>query len=102
MSRMKDLLGDTPYNIPTFDGATYDAHRDYVRLKGQLLRVFEHMKDGQWRSLASIVLYCGGTEASISARLRDLRKPKFGMHQVERRNIHGGLWQYRVVVKSTT
>lgn len=34
--------------------------------------------------------------ASISARLRDLRKPKFGGYVVERRRRTVGTWEYRV------
>lgn len=94
MSSMKDLIGDTPY--PAFDGATYDAERDHVRLKGQLGRVYNLMKDGRWRLLCEINLWAGDSEASVSARLRDLRKPKFGSHTVERRHVEGGLWQYRL------
>jgi hypothetical protein len=87
--------------ISSFDGQTYDAKRDEVRLTGQIERVFDAMKDGVWRSLPIIrAMIEYGSEAGISARLRDLRKGKFGGHTVERRNIGGGMWQYRVVVKA--
>jgi hypothetical protein len=33
---------------------------------------------------------------SISARLRDLRKPRYGSYVVEKRRVSPGLWQYRV------
>jgi len=38
-------------------------------------------------------------EASVSARLRDLRKEKFGGHVVERRAVKRGLFEYRVIVR---
>lgn len=79
-----------------FDGATYEPSRDYERLNGQLARVRDLMNDGNWRTLAMIRKVVGGTEASISARLRDLRKKKYGSVNVERRYLNDGLWQYRI------
>lgn len=84
---------------PTFDGETFDAARDGDRLRCQLHAVRTLMADGRWRTLATIAAECGYPENSIpgiSARLRDLRKPKFGAFTVERRYLHDGLWQYRV------
>ena len=95
---MKDLLGDRPYVAPStaFGGITYAPALDHVRLNGQLMRVFELMKDGQWRTLAEIAAVVGGTEAAVSARLRDLRKEKYGAREVSRERIEGGLWKYRI------
>lgn len=80
------------------DGKTYDRDRDKDRLNLQQSTVFNAMKDGNWRTLARIKAMTGAPEASISARLRDLRKPKFGGHEVERRYIQRGLFEYRVIV----
>ena len=95
---MKDLFGDVPLPEPkrAFDGATYDAERDYARLNGQLGRVYQLMKDGHWRTLGHIAALVNGTEAAVSAKLRDLRKAKYGALVVERRHIKRGLFQYRV------
>ena len=95
---MKDLLGDRPYVAPhaAFGGITYAPALDHVRLNGQLLRVFDLMKDGQWRTLAEIAAVVGGTEAAVSARLRDLRKEKYGARDVSRELVKGGLWKYRI------
>lgn len=82
---------------PRFDGADYVPERDDVRLSGQLLRIIDCMKSGQWRTLASIARITGDPEASISAQLRHLRKPRFGGHTVERRHLGRGLYEYRVV-----
>jgi hypothetical protein len=81
-----------------FDGATFDARLDSARLTGQLLAVHQTMKDGQWRTLSEILAIIGsGAESSVSARLRDLRKAKFGGYRVERRRRgSGGTWEYRV------
>ena len=80
-----------------FDGETYERGRDQVRLNGQQLRVWRVVRDGRWRTLGDISEATGDPEASISARLRDLRKARFGRHTVERRHVGGGLWEYRVV-----
>lgn len=100
MGQMKaslfDGLGPEPYR---FDGATYEPKHDRVRLTGQTLRVYEIVIDGRWRTLAEIEAITGDPQASISARLRDLRKERFGSHVVERRARGGrkrGLWEYRV------
>jgi hypothetical protein len=84
--------------VRRFDGTTYDPARDAARLGGQLQRVFDLMRDGEWRTLAEVARAVGGTEAAVSARLRDLRKPRFGSHTVERQHVSGGLWQYRMKV----
>lgn len=83
-----------------FDGVTYEPRHDAERLAGQLLRVWSAMRDGAWRTPAEIELATGDGWASISARLRDLRKPKFGGMRVERRRrgeAESGVFEYRVV-----
>jgi hypothetical protein len=82
----------------TFDGSTYAPHFDQARLSGQLHAVKELMSDGQWRTLAAIHAVVGGSEAGVSARLRDLRKPRFGGFCIERERIDGvrGLHRYRM------
>lgn len=95
-----DLGFEHPQDAPEFDGATYDAPLDHERLGAQALRVWTVVSDGRWRTLAEIEAECGDPQASISARLRDFRKPKFGEHLVERRRRgeeHRGLFEYRVV-----
>lgn len=89
---------------PLFDGVTVDPALDQERLARLLDRVRDFMADGQWKTLAQINAACGGTEASVSARLRDLRKGRWGAHTVERRRVgdpRAGLWEYRVVLRST-
>ncbi len=63
-----------------FDGETYDAKLDQKRLSGQLGKVYDVMKDGRWRTLNEIGTATGvGSEAAISARLRDLRKARLAL-----------------------
>lgn len=84
---------------PKFDGETFVAERDGHRLRCQLVDVRTLMADGKWRTLAEICSECGYPDTSIpgiSARLRDLRKLKFGAHSVERRYLHTGMWEYRM------
>jgi hypothetical protein len=89
----------------SFGGETFDEAKDGPRLGRQLSLVYSLMQDGEWRTLREIAseLYQNighVSEAGVSARLRDLRKDKFGGHTVERRRVDGcnGLWQYRVIV----
>jgi hypothetical protein len=102
MSGMKDLFGDEAFSLPkpepggAFDGETYDISRDYLRLDCQLGKVFNLMKDGEWRTLGQIADHVGGSEASVSARLRDLRKKKYGSHVIQREHIANGLYKYRL------
>lgn len=81
----------------TFNGETYCPALDEQRLTSQLERVRHFMMDGRWHTLAEIVAACGGTDASVSARLRDLRKPRWSSHQVDRRRVIAGLYEYRVI-----
>ena len=87
-----------------FDGETYEPERDQMRLSGQLKAVFDVMSDGKWRTLPGLAMYVtaqtgrNASEASVSARLRDLRKDRFGAHDVERRYIANGMFQYRLLL----
>lgn len=87
--------------LPRFNGPAYDHQRDVVRLCAQMQRVFDLMQDGEWRSLGQIAATTGDPEASVSAQLRHLRKPRFGKHTVERRHVGGGLHQYRLLPSPT-
>jgi hypothetical protein len=86
----------------SFDGATYDPAKDKERLTSQLQRVAAIMSDGQWRTLQQITeVIDGSSEAGISARIRDLRKPKFGGYLVEKKRIEEdkGTWAYRLLLE---
>ena len=81
------------------DGKTYEPEHDRQRLNGQAGRVYDTMQDGAWRTLAEIGEITGDPQQSISARLRDFRKAKFGGLAVERRRRGDpvdGLFEYRV------
>lgn len=84
-----------------FDGKTFDRALDGDRLTGQWRMVFDLMKDGAWRTLRDIAQLTGCPEASVSARLRDFRKEKFGGHTVnrERKYTEGvfSVWIYQLL-----
>jgi hypothetical protein len=84
-----------------FDGETYEADQDQARLSIQLEKVKALMlSDNAWRTLEEIGAATGiRSVASVSARLRDMRKgipPRF---RVERERVPGGngLHRYRVL-----
>ena len=81
------------------DGATYERELDLDRLNTQAATVWKVMRDGQWHTLSGIAKATGYPEASISARLRDLRKKRFGSHVVERERdtTDPGLFYYRLI-----
>lgn len=89
-------LSACPPRDHDFGGVTYEPDRDRDRLRAQLQRVLAVVKDGEWYTLAELAHDTGDPEASVSARLRDLRKDKFGAHVIEREYVSKGLWKYRM------
>jgi hypothetical protein len=82
-----------------FRGATFDPALDGERLQGQLGRVFRLMEDRRWRTLAEISAATGGDpEASVSARLRDIRAAGFTVERRRRGEPKSGLHEYRVTL----
>lgn len=84
-----------------FDGDTFDAELDGLRLTKQLKRVFLFLRPRmhQWFTLKQIFDGIGGgaRAQSLSARLRDFRKPRFGCYTISRRRAgdpKSGLWEY--------
>lgn len=101
-------VAPTPLHVPAFGGKTFDPEKDEVRLAGVLAAVHDVMEDGKWRTLFQIsnALSAKGiqaTEAGVSARLRDLRKPQYGARTVLRERVPeaSGLWRYRLDPKRT-
>ena len=88
--------------MSSFGGATLER-TDVPRLGKQLQAVYDVMKDGQFRTLEQIAVAVNVgmgiyvTTPSISARLRDLRKEKFGGSKVSRRNLGDGQFEYQVL-----
>lgn len=78
-----------------FHGATYLEGRDGARLNAQCQRVFNVMSTGAWHTLASLSMATGDPQASVSARLRDLRKHGY---TVDKEYLERGLWKYRMKI----
>lgn len=83
------------YKPPEPKGSTYVPERDKARLNAQCKRVYEAMSYGEWRTLANLSHVTRDPEASVSARLRDLRKAGY---TVERRYVSRGLHEYRLII----
>jgi len=83
------------FKLPKFAGPDITP-KDEKRLGRLLDRVRDLMANGAWRTLREIADACGGSEASVSARLRDFRKAQNGSLTVERRRVTDGMWEYRV------
>lgn len=79
-----------------FDGQTYNRERDGARLNKQFEIVKRNMLDGHWHTLAELAEIARASDAAVSARVRDLRKPKFGGYTVDRLYIRKGVWAYRI------
>ena len=79
-----------------FDGDDYNDRRDRVRLTGQLERVYKFISDGGWHSVEEIAQATGDPATSVSAQLRNLRKERFGDHDVETKRHGEGFYVYRL------
>lgn len=83
-------------------GTTYEEALDGSRLTSQLAVIRAYMflwSERGWRTLREIGTDTGYPEASISARLRDLRRPVYGALTVDRRRRgdgRSGIHEYRV------
>lgn len=74
-------------------GETISLERDKSRLAPQMQRVHDFVLGRGWTTLGAISEATGDPEASVSARLRDLRDMGF---TVEREFVSRGLHRYRV------
>ena len=86
---------------PQFSGSDYTPAFDQERLTGQIRRVFDVMKDGKWRTLREIEDVTGDGQASISAQIRNLKKPEFGGWPIDKRtrgDRRSGLWEYSLIL----
>lgn len=93
-------MGDELRLGADFNGPTYQRKFDHERLSGQILLIFEVMKDQHWRTCAEIHYATGDPHPSISAQLRHLCKPRFGGHTLNKRprgDRYQGLWEYQLI-----
>lgn len=84
--------------MPDFDGYTLGEQPDHhERLRQQLARVHRVLADHEWHTPQELEKATGDNWASAGARLRDLRKKKFGGYKIERLYLGGGLYKYRLI-----
>jgi hypothetical protein len=100
---MKTMIASQEFDFsktsPHFNGSDIDPDTDTRRLTGQIQRIYTCMMDGVWRTLGEIQDATNDPQASISAQLRNLRKPRFGSHTISKQhrgNRDCGLWEYRL------
>jgi hypothetical protein len=81
-----------------FDGPDVTPE-DCARLKTQQVKIREYMlRVRDWRTAQEVADACGLVfTAGTSARIRDLRKPRWGGYIVERQRRSRGLWEYKLV-----
>lgn len=77
-----------------FQGSDIDQERDGNRLKKQIWRIYELMKDQKWRSLSEISKLANAPEASASAQLRNLKK--LG-HKLNKKHLGHGFYKYQLI-----
>jgi len=86
-------------DFPHFNGPDYEPENDKPRLRKQHVVIRELMLGSKWLTLSEIARKTGYPEASISAQLRHLRKPRFGSYLVPKRrrgDRKNGLFEYTV------
>lgn len=87
-------------DLPLFDGRSFSPEKDGARLASHLTRVRDFLVTHQPAvfTLQEIAEACGGTEASCSARVRDLRKSRWGSYDVvsQRDASVPSLWRYGI------
>jgi hypothetical protein len=79
---------------------TWDEDRDGSRIARQRARIWKQMFSGNWKTIYELSVATGDPHQSVSARLRDLRKTKYGAHTVDRRYQAEGVWEYRLTVNN--
>jgi hypothetical protein len=59
--------------------------------------IWSQLQDGDWYTLKELAFVGGCSEAGASARIRDLRKPKYGGYTIETQAAYGDVpWLYRL------
>jgi len=85
-----------------FNGSDYKPELDEKRLTTQIQKIFNIMKDGEYRGLTAIkeLLNTNAGEASVSAQLRNLRKTSGGSHELLKKRTgepKNGYWIYKII-----
>lgn len=89
------------YDAPKFHGESYDPEKHEKRLTRQLDRVRSYlMAHPSGVTLRDISDHCNCSEASASARVRDVRREgkECGLWRIDKKEIRDGLWIYALVI----
>lgn len=80
------------------DGAFYTPSLDEQRLTTQMERVRRELLDGRWHTAQHVADRIHAPLTSVSAQIRNLRKPENGGYDIiTRRDGDTGLFLYRLV-----
>ena len=84
---------------PHFHGSDYQKGKDQKRLIKGMLKVFEYMLDGQWRTIPEISEATGVYVPSVLRYKQYLARPEWGGHFVDKKRMteDGGVWLYRLI-----
>jgi len=56
-------------------------------------------RDGEWHTIDEVARYLGYNDTGAAARIRDLRKARYGGHKIDRKSSgRAGVYLYRLVV----
>jgi len=87
----------TPLDLFTVPAPTgLNPFLDGPRLDTLRRRVEALMADQKWRTLGEIRAACQGSEAGISARLREIRHHGATVDKRRRGEATRGIWEYRI------
>lgn len=87
------MLGPVHTNPAAPAGVRPGTHSRIAKQREAIWKLIRH---GHWLTLGELENLTGYPQASISARLRDFRKPEFGGHTIERQYAGGGVYTYRL------
>ena len=97
------MIGDVKFRMPQpfiFDGAGFDPDLDGERLARQLRAIRDYLfglEGDRFATVGEIASALGFPECSVSAQLRNLRKPRHGGYKIESRRLtETGLFGYRL------
>ena len=87
-----------PPDVNPVAPAGIEGAGDIIRLNHQQAHVWAVLKDERWHTLPELCSVTGYPAQSISARIRDLRKLKYGNHVIHRESLGKGLFRYRLEI----
>ena len=88
MSKQSESVHSQPLPTdPDYEGPLAKTHT---------ARTLAILKKGGWYTVQDLAPLINATETAASSALRDLRKPKYGQHNIFRRRLENNISQYRL------